>query len=512
MATEKKQSQKKSGLKRRDFLKGLTAIPVFGGFIAAFIAKQEYDKVRKRDIFDELGIQMQNESPAINQSLKTGKQIRLGIIGIGNRGTSILESLGFKVPGETYSDILMDLNVLITGICDVYDTAAEKAIEMSRVNRYLKESSQLPKPKRFKYYQDMLKSKDVDAVIIATPDHWHANMVIDAAKEGKHIYCEKCLTRTIDEVYQVRDVIKDSSIVFQYGHQNRQQDSYRIARQIIDKNILGKITVVKTHTNRNTPRGAWVRHLNKKIEPDKIDWKQWLGSAPETELTPSRFYGWQKFFEYSGGLPPHMFSHEYDAINQVMNLGIPTSVMATGGIFYWKDDRNTPDVMQALFEYEDRGLMLTYDATLASSSTGEYESGAKVKEILGSDAWMKLGMDIYVVPDRHSKSYEKKLEQKMMSPSVPFLSYTPGGGIDAVTSASDQYYARQGLVYTYKGGKKVDVTYLHLKDWLNCIREGGEPSCNIDLAVEDALTCLMATKSYQEKRRVSWDAVQGIVT
>jgi hypothetical protein len=124
---------------------------------------------------------------------------------------------------------------------------------------------------------------------------------------------------------------------------------------------------------------------------------------------------------------------------------------------------------------------------------------------------MKLGINIYVVPDRHSKTYEKKLEDQRMNPSIPFLSYTPGGGIDAVTSASDQYYARQGLVFTYKGGKKVNVTYLHLKDWLNCIRDGGEPTCNIDLAVEDAITCLMATKSYQEKRPVTWDAKKGVV-
>jgi predicted dehydrogenase len=505
MTANKNKSEKKTSVKRRDFLKGLTALPVFGGFVAAFVAKQEHDKTSKNKMFEELGIKIETESPTSFQSTKPGKQIRLGIIGVGSRGTSILDSLGFNVPGESYSEVQKDLNVLVTGICDVYDTAAENAIAMSQKNRYLQESAQLPKPRRFRNYQEMLSSKDIDAVIIATPDHWHARMVIDAAQAGKHIYCEKCLTRTIEEVYQVRDTIKDSPVVFQYGHQNRQQDSYRIAKQIIDKNILGKISVVKTHTNRNTPRGAWVRHLNKKIDPNKIDWEQWLGSAPQTELTPSRFYGWQKFFEYSGGLPPHMFSHEYDAINQVMNLGIPESVVATGGIYYWKDDRNTPDVMQALFEYKQRELVLTYDATLSSSSTGEYESGAKVKEIMGSDAWMKLGMNIYVVPDRHSKAYKKQLEVKQMSPSIPFISYTPGEGIDAVTSASDQYYARQGLIYTYKGGKKIDVTYLHLKEWLDCIRDGGEPSCNINLAVEDTITCLMATKSYQEKRPVTWD-------
>jgi len=511
MINSTKSSSKKDGLKRRDFLKGLTSLPVFGGFVAAFMAKQAHDQANKNDMFEELGIKTETKSIPTQQSMKPGKQIRLGIIGIGNRGTSILESLGFCVPGEIYTDTHEDLNVLVTGICDVYETAAEKATEMSRTNRFLDKSSRLPKPRRYKNYQELLRSKDIDAVIISTPDHWHAQMLIDAAGEGKHIYCEKCLTRTIEEVYTVRDVVKESDIVFQYGHQNRQQESYHVARQIIEKNILGKITLVKTHTNRNTPRGAWVRHLGEKVEAKKIDWKEWLGPAPQTDFTASRFFGWQKFFEYSGGLPPHMFSHEYDAINQVMNLGIPSSVIASGGIYYWKDDRNTPDVMQALFEYPDRDLMLTYDATLASSSTGEYESGAKVKEILGNDAWMKLGMNIYVVPDRHSKSYKDKIEIKEMNPSVPFLSYTPGSGIDAVTSASDQYYARQGLVYTYKGGKKVNVTYLHIKDWLTCIRDGGIPSCHIDLAVEDAITCLMATKAYREKRRVVWDDKKGIV-
>jgi hypothetical protein len=167
--------------------------------------------------------------------------------------------------------------------------------------------------------------------------------------------------------------------------------------------------------------------------------------------------------------------------------------------------------MQALFEYPERGMVLTYDATLASSSTGEYESGAKVKEILGSEAWMKLGMNIHVVPDRHSKRYRKIIEKRLMQAGSPFLSYTPGQGIDAVTSASERYYASQGLVYTVRGGKKINVTYLHVKDWLDCIRHGGEPSCNIERAFEDAITCLMATKSYQEKRKVKWDAAREIV-
>ena len=497
----------KKDMRRREFIKGLATIPVFGGFAAGVLAKRHHDRSIQDEIFKELGIDTDLAESEAEDTLP-GEVIRLGIIGIGSRGTSILRALGFDDPDEPESDIQKDLNLVLAGVCDVYDQHAQKAMAMSRSNRFLAESQQPKGAIRYKHYQDLLQSKEIDAVIIATPDHWHAQMIKDTVQAGKHIFCEKCLTRTLEEVYSVYDTVKQGSVVFQYGHQNRQQESYRIARQILKKNVLGKITLIKTHTNRNKERGAWVRHLDKEIDPGQVNWEQWLGSAPRTPFTPSRFFGWQKFFEYSGGLPPHMFSHEYDAMNQVLDLGIPRSVMALGGIYYWKDDRNTPDVMQALFEYPDRELVLTYDATLASSSTGEYESGAKVKEIFGSDAWMKLGMNIHVVPDRHSKHYKEKIEKGVMSPSSPFLSYTQGGGIDAVTSASEKYYASQGLVYTVKGGEKVNVTYLHVKEWLDAIRHGGQISCGIDMAFEDAITCLMATKSYREGRKVTWDPVK----
>jgi len=498
-------SKNDKSMERRDFVRGLASLPVLGGFIATVLSKRWHDKSSQNKIFSDLEIDPDMFQTGAPTDGKMGDPIRLGIIGVGSRGKSILEALGFCLPGERYKDRELDLNIRLTGVCDVYDIHAQRGLDLSRKNRF-SESEVLPQAKRYRHYQDLLRSKDVDGVIVATPDQWHAQMVMDAASEGKHIFCEKCLTRTIDEAYQVRDVIRKSPVVFQYGHQNRQQESYRIARKIIQKNVLGKITLVKTHTNRNTERGAWIRHLAETIDPKQVNWKAWLGSAPKTPFTPSRFYGWQKFFEYSGGLPPHMFSHEYDAINQVMDLGIPGSVMSLGGIYYWKDDRNTPDVMQALFEYPDREMVLTYDATLASSSTGEYESGAKVKEIYGSDAWMKLGMNINVVADRHSKRFKDKIENGLMSPTSPFLSYTPGSGIDAVTSASEKYYASQGLIYTYKGGKKVNVTYLHIREWLDGIRHQIKPSCDIDLAFEDTITCLMATKSYREGRTVKWDA------
>lgn len=506
MNDEKKENDK---LQRRDFLAGLATVPVLGLFGAGLLNQILYDK-KRNELFEsdyKLG-DLISESEDYQNDI-AGDLLRIGIIGTGSRGLNILESLGFTGTGKK-NNSYGDLKIRLAGVCDVYDNAAEEAIALSKYNSFVKTSNRLPQAKRYKNYQDMLSDKEVDAVIIATPDHWHSKMIIDAASAKKHIYAEKCLTRTIEEVYQIKDALSKSKIVFQYGHQNRQQLSYKVARQMIMQNILGKITLLKTHTYRNTPQGAFIRHLDQKIDPDKVDWRQWLGDTPYYPFTASRYFGWQKFFEYSGGLPAHMFSHEYDAINQVFKLGIPKSVVALGGIYYWKDDRNTPDVFQASFEYPDRELILTYDANLANTSTGEYERGAKVKEIVGNDAWMKLGFNITIFPDKNSEKYKEKIKQGLIEPDSPLLSFIPGenkNAVQAVTSASKKIYASSGLVSTYRNGKEVDVTYLHLREWFEGIRKGIVVSGTFQTAFEDAIACHMATKSYLEKRRVEWDTV-----
>jgi predicted dehydrogenase len=506
MNDEKKENNK---LQRRDFLTGLATIPVLGLFGAGLLNQILYNKNRDELLKSDFNLgDLISESDEYQNDTE-GDLLRIGIIGTGSRGMNLLESLGFTNT-RTKNKLYGNLKIQLAGVCDVYDDAAEEAIMLSKYNSFVKNSDEFPRAKRYKNYLDMLSDKEIDAVIIATPDHWHAKMIIESANAGKHIFAEKCLTRTIEEVYQIKDALKNKKIVFQYGHQNRQQLSYKVARQMIMQNILGKITLLKTHTYRNTPQGAFIRHLDQKIDPDKVDWQQWLGDTPYYPFTPSRYFGWQKFFEYSGGLPAHMFSHEYDAINQVFKLGIPKSVVAMGGIYYWKDDRNTPDVFQASFEYPDRELILTYDANLANTSTGEYERGAKVKEIVGNDAWMKLGLNITIYPDKNSEKYKEKIKQGLVEPDSPLLSFIPGenkSSVQTITSASKKLYASSGLVSTYRNGKEVDVTYLHLREWLEGIRKGIVVSGTFQTAFEDAITCHMATKSYLEKRRVEWDPV-----
>ncbi|MBC8402309.1 MAG: Gfo/Idh/MocA family oxidoreductase [Candidatus Marinimicrobia bacterium] len=502
-------SGKKQRVKRRDFLKGLAVVPVFGSVLYKSFTKSA-------------------EAPAVISKTtmkKPGDIVRLGIIGFGRRGETLARSAGFAHPDwiqkkkrAAVKNIMNkefegwqnqeDLNVVITGICDVFDLRAERGIIASR-NGFGSAGSKgsLTGAKRFRHYLDLLQSDEIDAVIIATPDHHHAQMTIDAVKAGKHVYCEKCMTRTEYEVHKVVNTIKKSDIVFQLGHQFSQSESFAKAKEIIESNILGKLTLVETTSNRNTPKGAWIRHVDENGNPkpgnsQTIDWDQWLGTNPKIPFSLDRYYNWTKWFTYGTGLSGQLLSHEFDSVNQLLGIGIPKSVVASGGIYFHKDNREIPDTFHAVLEYPDHELTVLYSATLANSRQ-------RGRVFMGHDASMEVGDVLKVMADQSSTRYKKKIKQGIIDPSLPLHTYQPGENrVDAVTSATEKYYATRGLMYTYKAGKWVDLAHLHIKEWLDCIRNGGTPSCNIDKGFEVTIACHMATKSYQEKRRVEWDPVE----
>ena len=508
---------------RREILKGLASIPVFGLLFQQMSGKRNADAEKRHQLLDEFNLPKNaaelRSKPTLQQS---SKQIRIGIIGFGNRGESLARSLGFahhkwitylkKKQQENAQDKRLenwleqeDLNVIITGICDVFDQRRERGRVASR-REFRREENPLPEAKTYRNYHDLLENKDIDAVIIATPDFHHAQMTIDAINAGKHVYCEKCMTRTEDEVYRVVDVVKNSKLVFQLGHQYNQSSSYQKAKQVIDKHILGKINLIDTSSNRNTPNGAWIRHLDANGNPKpgdekSIDWDLWLGSRPKVEFDIDRYYNWTKWWDYATGLSGQLLCHEYDTANQFLDLGIPHSAVASGGIYHFKDNREIPDVFHVAFEFPDRDLTMTYSATLASSRN-------RGRIFMGQDGSMEVGNNVKVMIDQNSLRYQKKISEGIIEPSTPVLSYTPGSkDIDAVTTATEKYYAQRGLTYTYRDGKRVDTAHLHLKEWLDCIRHGGTPSCSIDKGMEVTLACHMATKAYRENRRVEWDPV-----
>lgn len=390
--------------------------------------------------------------------------------------------------------------MVVNGVCDIFDDRAKDAQAAgANVDRKGSETKFQSLPKRYRTYKELIAADDIDAIIIATPDHWHAPITIEAANHGKHVYCEKAMTHTLEEAFQVREVVKRSNIIFQLGHQGRQTGSYMKAREAIQKNVLGKVSLIEVTTNRNTPNGAWVYPINPDGNPKTIDWKQFIGDAPWHEFSLERFFRWRCWWDYGTGLFGDLLTHEYDAMNQIFDLGIPKYATTSGGIYYFKDGRDVPDVQQTTYEYPNHDLTLLYSATLASSRS-------RGKVIMGHDASMELGNTLTIKVDRDSTRYADQIKNKVIDPSQPIFSYIPGRkNVDAVTSATEQYFAGRGLLYTYRNGQRVDTTHLHIKEWLGAIRNGGTTSCNIDRGFEEAVTSMMGVTAYKEGRRTEWD-------
>ncbi|RIJ49993.1 gfo/Idh/MocA family oxidoreductase [Maribellus luteus] len=504
------EEKKSNKISRRDTLKALVTLPVLGYFANRFYVKYEND-LSSSD-FTRMKLEVADTSiqiPAAGYSSK-GKQIRLGIVGNGFRGPQVLRSLGFAekewsedkikngVPGPRLQSFLdqEDLNIVITGVCDTFSQRAEEAADIVSSPFRSGGAKQLNRPKIYANYREMLADDNLDAVVILTPDHWHAKMAIDAARAGKHVYLEKPMCQTAEEAKLLRDVTLETGIILQVGHQNRQQASYIMAKEIIDKGVIGPVSLVETYTNRNNDHGAWIRGIPKNANASNINWKEFLGDKAWREMDLDRYFNWQKWFEYGTGPAGNQFTHEFDCVNQVMDLGIPKRVIASGGNYYFNDPRDIPDVFNAIFEYPDRGMSLTYDCTLRNSRLRD-------KTFLGKDASMEVNVGVAVFPDSQSEKYKKyELES-----DTPLYTYHPkSDAVDAVTSATAKYYHDRGFGYTYHNGKKLDATYLHVKEWLYCIRQGIQPSCNVNRGFEETTTFYMSNLAYLEKRVVEWDA------
>lgn len=505
---------------RRDLLKGLGGLPILGAVWWAGAASSVGSRKERTEILEQLNIvpSLPNAVPGIG-----GEPVRVGVIGFGIRGEQLCRALGFatnewreemtlaaqedpNIKALEDFDKQEKLNVKLVGICDVFDVRAEKFINSFSTDDFT--------PKRYTTYKDMIQSGDVDAVVIATPDHWHAPMSIEALNNNVHVYVEKPMTHAVEETYRLREAAKNSKAVFAVGHQHRQTLSFSTARDIVEKGTLGHISLIQTNTNRNDDNGAWNYDIHEKASPETIDWEQFLGSAPQVPFNKNHFFRWRKWWAYGSGLSGDLLTHDFDRLNCVLNMGIPSSVSASGGVYTHKDGRNVPDVIQVNMEFpeystgssqvkgKEKGMTFCYSATLGNGFN-------RPTILMGHDATMELGNNLTVWPDGGSTRYADMLENEKMRPNVPIYQYNPAANVpDAISSATSQYFADKGLMWTYIDGVRVDSTFLHMREWLSVIKNGGQVSCGIKEGFEEAISAHMAGLSWKLGRRIEWDPEQ----
>jgi predicted dehydrogenase len=343
-------------------------------------------------------------------------------------------------------------NVRLAAVCDIYDV-------------HLAEAKKLADSKAFatKKHQEVLSSKDIQAVLIATPDHLHVPITVEACAAGKDVYVEKPLTHSLAEGKAVLDAVKKHKRVVQVGNQQRSMEQFIKASEIVQKGQLGKVVKVRLSWNRNSDR---VRKNKLGIDPKKVDWKAFLGSARKQDFDEYRFRNWRWFWDFGGGIFTDLMVHFIDVAHWCLGLDHPVSARSIGEHFSSKGVWETPDTVQTLLIYPG-GLQVHFEGTFSNA-----RAGAMI-EFMGTDATLYLDRGRYeLIPERGKGK-----------PSELILGKGPRG--------KDFY-------------DKPDGELVHLTNWVDSIRNGKTPSSPVAAAVGAASAAHLANQALRSRRVVSW--------
>ncbi|MGO8787800.1 MAG: Gfo/Idh/MocA family protein [Terriglobia bacterium] len=270
---------------------------------------------------------------AAEHALPPSDTIHFGMIGIGMEGAGVLKT-SVELPG-----------VECVAACDLYDGRHTLANEIiSGVT-----GKTVPTTRR---YQDLLDSKEIDCIVVAVPDHWHKQIVVDGCNAGKDVYCEKPMTHKVEEGFEIIDAARKTNRIVQIGSQRRSSIGFAKAKELVDQGTIGDVCLVEAILGRNSPCGAWVYPPPPDLSPQNLDWETWLGDTPKRPFDPIRFARWRAFRDYGEGLPGDLYVHSLTGIHYVMGVQAPPQrAFSTGGLYRFKDGRDFPDVQTTFYEY-----------------------------------------------------------------------------------------------------------------------------------------------------------------
>jgi predicted dehydrogenase len=251
--------------------------------------------------------------------------------------------------------------VKLIAACDLYDGRLERSKERWGSDIFTTRD-----------YREVLARRDVDAVIIATPDHWHSHITIDALQAGKDVYCEKPMIHAIEEGPKVIEAQRTTGRILQIGSQYASSVVYQKARDLLAQGAIGQLNSVEAWLDRNTAIGAWEYSIPPDATPERMDWNRFLGSAPRHPFDPVRFFRWRNYRDYGTGVAGDLFVHLLTGLHFATGSLGPNRVYATGGLRFWKDGRDVPDVMLALLDYPDFNarLRVNFESALPQESFG----------------------------------------------------------------------------------------------------------------------------------------------
>ena len=432
-------SEMKPSVDRRDFLRGASGIGATLGFAGSALASK-------------LGSAMQG------RVLGSSDRIQVGLIGAGGRGTYVAKE--FAKIGEKNN------SCKIVAVCDVYEKRKKLNMAIHKCDGYSD-------------FHELIGRKDIDAVIVAAPDHWHATIALEAMKNGKDVYLEKPMCHTIAEAKKLVETVKATGRVVQVGSQTTSADIWHKAKKVIASGAIGDMIMSQGSYHRNSKKGEWNYPIDPGAGPDAkgddhIDWKTYLGPAPKRPWDPERFFRFRKFWDYSGGIATDLFFHVAAPLNICWSEPqFPHKVSAGGGIYVFKD-REVPDTFNLLADYSKGHCVI-----LTSSMANSQHIPGLIRGHLGTIIMVDHGQF-----EGTADHITLKPEKRVMTP---------------------EYESKFGAVDSRIPLDEKDAQETHIQNFLDCVHSRQKPTLNVDIAARAQVLISMAVQSYREGRVLYFD-------
>ena len=449
--------------------------------------------MERRDFLKTAGTAAAWSAVSAQRVYGANDRLRVGLIGCGGRGTfdarlmrGTPEDIQAVAP-DNYHDGNLDprlkepRNVEIAALCDVYGSRVDTAKKWA------------PQAKTYKNFRDLLADKEIDAVIIATPDHWHATMLIMACEAGKDIYCEKPVFYRIAEGKYMVDAVHKSKRIVQIGTQHRSADHIAEAARMVQSGKIGEVHFVRVWNYMGISYGN--PPVPDSEPPADLDWDAWLGPAPKVQFNRNRL-GYRSFMDYTNGIITDYGNHRFDSVHQIMGAEIPLKVSSSAVRFNKKTAGDIYDMQQATFEYPN--FIMSYEAcNYNGHGLGGRTEGMRYYGMMGPED-RPHGMAFY---GTEAALFVDRLGMELYpEPQLPDFSARgrgPGGG-------------RRSLTWTPRMEKiKVnedEPTPLHTKNFVDCVRARKDPFPNIETGVKATTIGCIGNIAYWTGRKLVWDA------
>ena len=421
-------------------------------------------------------IVLRAQTSAPSQAPSSNDRIRFAAIGVGIRGQQDLLS-ALRTPG-----------VELVAAADVYDGRLTLARERWGDQLFTTRD-----------YREVLARRDVDAVLIAAPDHWHMQMAVDAMNAGKDVYVEKPMVQQLDEGPRIIETARQTNRILQVGSQHPSSIVYGKARELYRAGAIGELNLVEAWINRNSSMGAWQYSIPPDASAQTIDWDRFIGRAPKRPFDPVRLFRWRNYRDYGTGIPGDLFVHLFTGIHFVLDALGPTRAIASGGLRKWNDGRDVPDVMLALYDYPKTASHPAFTLSL-KVNFAEGAGDAYVFRFVGPEGVLTIG-DNSVTLSRRPAARE------------------PGQTAESFAKATQDAYMKEYRVKypdkpelqpradeTYAAPQRYNSTEDHFRNFFDAVRTRRPVVEDAVFGLRAAGPALLANLSYFESRAIGWNA------